>query len=421
MKNKTQTLVPLKALPMVFLLVALLASVVCFSGCEKIQQQCNRRRTIVLTKTEQAIHADAGIFAFRLFKQVALEEDGGFFISPLSASLALSMTANGTAGNTAVQMKEVLGFEGYTYEEMNGFFEKMSRELPNADKKTQLAIANSLWIREGFPVYDSYKNLLDTYYHAQARELNFDSNQAIKTINNWCANKTNGLIKEIIDEIEPSMLAYLINALYFKGTWTYAFDAAHSYDDTFYPDFEQESTVNYMTQTETFPYTETEFAGIASFPYGNQAYSMVVILPKEGVTAKQVIHQEMTPAIWQTVMNDLECNNRKLEVSMPKFTTEFEKDLIPTLWAMGMTLPFIEGAADFSNLSPVSGLFIGLVKQKTYIEVNEKGTRAAAVTAVGIRKTSLDPDAPMPFTINKSFLYLIVEKSTGTILFMGRQ
>ena len=389
--------------------------------CEKIQQQLNRRPTIVLTKTEQAISADAGTFAFKLFQQVALEENGSFFISPLSASLALSMTANGTAGSTATQMKEVLGFEGYTYEEMNGFFEKMSRELPNADKKTKLAIANSLWVREGFPVHDSYKNLLSTYYNAQAKELDFDSNQAVKTINNWCSSKTNGLIKEIIDEIEASMLAYLINALYFKGTWTYAFDAAHSYDDTFYPDFEQERTVNYMTQTETFPYTETEFSRIASFPYGNQAYSMVIILPKEGVTAKQVMYQEMTPAIWQAVIKDLESNNRELEVSMPKFKTEFEKDLIPTLRAMGMTLPFIEGAADFSNLSPVTGLFIGLVKQKTYIEVNEKGTQAAAVTAVGIRKTSLDPDAPIPFTINKSFVYLIVEKSTGAILFMGRQ
>jgi len=405
----------------IYTLITLLVCTVCFSGCEKIQQQLNRRPTIVLTKTEQAISADAGTFAFKLFQQVALEESGSFFISPLSASLALSMTANGTAGNTAAQMKEVLGFEDYTYEEMNGFFEKMSRELPNADKKTKLAIANSLWVREGFPVYDSYKNLLRTYYNAQAKELDFDSNQAVKTINNWCSSKTNGLIKEIIDEIEASMLAYLINALYFKGTWTYAFDAAHSYDDTFYPDFEQERSVNYMTQTETFPYTETEFSRIASFPYGNQAYSMVIILPKEGVSAKQIMHQEMTPAIWQTVIKDLECNNRELEVSMPKFTTEFEKDLIPTLRAMGMTLPFIEGAADFSNLSSVTGLFIGLVKQKTFIEVNEKGTQAAAVTAVGIRKTSLDPDAPMPFSINKSFLYLIVEKSTGTILFMGRQ
>ena len=145
-----------------YTLITLLVCTVCFSGCEKIQQQLNLRASNGLTITEQAISADAGTFAFKLFQQVALEENGSFFISPLSASLALSMTANGTAGNTAAQMKEVLGFEDYTYEEMNGFFEKMSRELPNADKKTKLAIANSLWVREGFPVHDSYKNLHST-------------------------------------------------------------------------------------------------------------------------------------------------------------------------------------------------------------------------------------------------------------------
>jgi serpin B len=390
-----------------------------FPGCDRLPQQTNQRHDIILTKTEQALSAEANRFAFDLFQQV-YSEDKNYFISPLSASLALSMTANGTAGETAAQMKDVLGFQEFSYEQMNGFFKKMSRELKEADQLTELGIANSVWIMEGFPVYEKFKDIVRTWYMAQIEELNFFSPTAVQTINYWCASKTNGKIDEIIKEIPPSMVMYLINALYFKGTWTYSFDKSASYSDRFYGDDGSSPVTDYMLQTETFPYLEHDLCQIAELLYGNEAFSMVLMLPKPGVHVDRMIKEFLNTTQWNILVNGLERFERKLTISMPKFRFEYEKDLIPTLQAMGMTIPFMEGMADFSNMSPSGGLYIGLVKQKTYVEVNEEGTEAAAVTVVGVEKSSIEPDDPLPFYVNRSFVYIIKEKSTGIILFMGK-
>lgn len=390
-----------------------------FTGCERLPEQSNQRRDIILTKTEQALSAEANRFAFDLFQQVN-SEDKNYFISPLSASLALSMTANGTAGETAAQMKDVLGFEAFSYEQMNGFFKKISRELTEADQLTELGIANSVWIREGFPVYEKFKEIVRLWYRAQIEELDFSSPSAIETINNWCASQTNGKIEEIIDEIPPAMVMYLINALYFKGTWTCSFDKSTTYSDRFYGDDGSSPLTEYMLQTETFPYLEHDLCQIAELPYGNEAFSMVLMLPKPGVHVDRVIKELMNTQQWNGIVSGLEDFERKLTVSMPKFRFEYEKDLIPTLQAMGMTIPFMEGMADFSNMSSSGGLYIGLVKQKTYVEVNEEGTEAAAVTVVGVEKSSVEPDDPLPFYVNRSFVYVIKEKSTGIILFTGK-
>jgi serine protease inhibitor len=390
-----------------------------FSGCDRVPQQTNQRRDIILTKTEQALSAEANRFAFDLFQQVN-SEDKNYFISPLSASLALSMTANGTAGETAAQMKNVLGFEAFSYEQMNGFFKKMSAALKEADQQTELGIANSVWILEGFPVYEKFKDIVKTWYQAQIESLDFFSPTAVQTINNWCAAKTNGKIEEIIDEIPPSMVMYLINALYFKGTWTYSFDKSASYNDRFYGDDGSSPLTGFMIQTETFPYLEHALCQVAELPYGNEAFSMVLMLPKPGVHVDRMIKEFMNTEKWNSIVRGLKDFERKLTVSMPKFRFEYEKNLIPTLEAMGMTIPFMEGMADFSNMSPSGGLYIGLVKQKTYVEVNEEGTEAAAVTVVGVEKSSIEPDDPLPFYVNRSFVYVIKEKSTGIILFMGK-
>ncbi len=401
-----------------YLLIALVLPGL-FPGCDRLPQQTNQRHDIILTKTEQALSAEANRFAFDLFKQVN-SEDKNYFISPLSASLALSMTANGTAGETAAQMKDVLGFQEFSYEQMNGFFKKMSRELKEADQLTELGIANSVWIREGFPVYEKFKDIVRTWYLAEIEELDFFSPTAVQTINNWCASKTNGKIEEIIKEIPPSMVMYLINALYFKGTWTYSFDKSATYSDRFYGDDGSSPLTDYMLQTETFPYLEHDLCQIAELPYGNEAFSMVLMLPKPGVHVDRMIKEFFNTTQWNILVSGLERFERKLTVSMPKFRFEYEKDLIPTLQAMGMTIPFMEGMADFSNMSPSGGLYIGLVKQKTYVEVNEEGTEAAAVTVVGVEKSSIEPDDPLPFYVNRSFVYIIKEKSTGIILFMGK-
>ncbi len=398
-------------------IIKTVAVLILFSACDGVSPDTNERRDIVLTKTEQALTNDANRFAFDLFRQVA-REDKNFFISPLSASLALSMTANGAAGSTALEMKEVLGFGPYSFKDMNAYFKKMCTALPGADKLTETGIANSIWIRNGFPVLDSFKETVISYYLAEIANLDFSSPSAIKTINDWCASKTNGKIDTIIKEIPPQMIMYLINALYFNGTWTLEFSKDYSYDGPFMTGQGNSTITRFMMQTGEFAYNSNDYFALAELPYGNEAFSMVVLLPHEGVTMDKAL-DNFTPDNWNKWLSGLGSSKSNLTVALPKFTFKYEKDLIPTLKAMGMVLPFMGGTADFGNLSEVDGLYIGLVKQKTYIDVSEKGTEAAAVTIVGIEKTA-GPGDPIPFIVNKPYFYLIKEKSTGAILFMGR-
>ena len=399
-------------------MIKTVAVLLLLSACDGVSSDTNERPDIVLTKTEQALTNDANRFAFDLFRQIA-KEDKNFFISPLSASLALSMTANGAAGGTALEMKDVLGFGAYSFKDMNAYFEKMCTALPKADKLTETGIANSIWIRNGFPVLDSFKETVRSYYLAEIANLDFSSPAAVKTINDWCASKTNGKIDTIIEEIPAQMIMYLINALYFNGTWTLEFSKDYSYDGPFMSEQGSSTITRFMMQTGEFAYTANDYFAIAELPYGNEAFSMVVLLPREGVIMDKAL-EGFTLDNWSRWLSGLSSSKSNLTVVLPKFIFKYEKDLIPTLQAMGMVLPFMEGAADFGNLSPVGGLYIGLVKQKTYIDVSEKGTEAAAVTIVGVEKTASGPDDPIPFIVNKPYFYLIREKSTGAILFMGR-
>jgi serpin B len=388
-------------------------------SCSKLNTDSPiERKDIVLTKVQQEILDHGNEFAVDLLREMCLEMEGdNVFISPLSASLALSAVTNGAVGTTLEDMKGVLGFQSYSLEEMNGFYHYLVPALKDVDNTVSLQIANAVWIEETFPVKTPFIQSLQHYYDASVTNLDFSDPDAPSVINQWCADNTNDLIKKILDRIDPDARLIYTNALYFKGKWESTFDKDDSWMGSFTNLSGSTGQVTYMEQTNDFPYTTSQGVAIAEIPYGNKAYSMVIVLPDTGVSVMDVI-SGLTPEQWNLWTSGLYTS--ELNLRIPRFKVEFDskETMIPVLTRMGMGVAFDPFRADFNHISDIP-LFIALLKQNAVIQVDEEGTEAAAVTTVGFNVTSAGPGHTIPFHVDRPFLYFIKEKSTGTILFAG--
>lgn len=358
-------------------------------------------------------------FSFDLLKALQEEEpDSNLFVSPFSASMALGMTLNGTRGETYEEMREVLGFQGMTMDQINQGYRDLLDLLLNLDSTVDLGVGNSIWYREGFSVRSDFLDRTRTFFDAEVQELDFGSPQAPGIINDWVRDETKGKIKTIIDDgIDATTVMYLINATYFKGIWRTRFDKGDTRQAQFTGDAGTVGTVALMTLEDTLPYTETELYQAVDLPYGAGAFSMTVVLPREGHTLREVT-ASLDAESWQTLTESL--HKRAGTVFLPRFRLEWEKVLNETLQGMGMVDAFLPGQADFSGLSDLAlelGLFVSEVKQKSFVEVNEEGTEAAAVTSVAIELTALPDD--FLFRADHPFLFVIRERLTNTILFAG--
>lgn len=376
------------------------------------------RKDIPLSRAEEKLTDESTEFAFRFFKQVNAteQERPNWMVSPLSASLALGMVTNGAAGNTLAEMQKTLGFSSSSLAEMNAYYQKLTAALLDLDNTTKLGIANSIWAKQGFQLYDSFVEVNKRIYDAQVQNLDFESPGAPDVINAWCAEKTNNCIDKVIEDIPVDARVYLLNALYFKGMWVEKFDKSNTRLEDFTNEDGSITKVQMMNQRETFSYTTNEFFSIAEFPYGNEAFSMVVLLPAEGKTLNECL-EGLTYDNWK-VWNEKR-GLFSLSVKFPRFELKYKKNLIKDMQAMGMADAFYHDKADFSAMSPAE-LFIGLLEQHTFIKVDEEGTEAAAVTVIGSFETSVGPAHSVDFYIDRPFVFMIKEKSTGIILFMGK-
>ena len=390
------------------------------AGCQNDEGGSSKgpqpRKDIPLSRSEEQMTDESTDFAFRFFKQVNATEqkEPNWMISPLSASFALGMITNGAAGNTLTEMKETLGFSTASLEEMNMYYRKLTDALLDLDNTAKLGIANSIWIKEGFKIRDTFTGVNREMYDAQVENLDFTSPTAPDVINAWCAEKTNNCITEVIKNIPSVARVYLLNALYFKGIWAEKFDKADTREEEFTNTDGSIAKVQMMNQTANFGFTGNEFFSVAEFPYGNEAFAMVVLLPAENKTLDESL-AGLTYDNWKIWNKQL--NSRELEVKFPRFELKYNKILKNDMTAMGIKDAF-DAKADFSAMSD-DDLFIGLLEQHTYIKVDEEGTEAAAVTVSGFI-TSAGPGGGMRFHVNRPFAFIIKEKSTGTILFMGK-
>jgi len=368
-----------------------------------------------LSAGEQKIIAANNEFSFSLFRQLgAAESDSNVFVSPLSASMALGMAMTGASGTTFDEMRATLGFGTTSESEIDQGYKSLITLLRGLDPGVDFRIANSIWTREGFPVTPAFLDAGRTWFDAQAASLDFASPTAVKSINDWVSTATAGKIPTILDQIKSDEVMFLINAIYFKGSWRAKFDPALTIDAPFHG-IAGDQPMKLMHREGTIRYMQTPAFSAVDLPYGNSAYSMSVLLPNVGQSVDAVLASLRTDtwSAWTTQFQDAE-----LDLHLPRLALTWERMLIPDLQALGMRAAFQAGGADFSRISPLGDrLFISTVKQKTYVNVNEEGTEAAAVTNVGISLTS----APLrtQFRVDRPYVFVIRERLSGTILFLG--
>lgn len=407
--------------------VAVLCTGILISLCacqsEKEDIPTTPRENIPLTRNEEAIVESNQAFAFKLFREVNTEEIGkNILISPLSASLALSMTYNGADGITAEEMKSTLGFTDYKQDELNSFYKKLITNLLKIDRSTKLGIANSIWVKNEFKLGEKFAEINKDSYDAEISYLDFNNPSSVNIINKWCENKTKGKITNIIEEITPQQVMFLINALYFKGIWKKEFDKKNTSKMKFTQPNGSTQSIDMMQQINALAYrTIDEDLQIAELPYGNEAFSMVILLPALNKLENTI--QQLTPENWNKWTKDLSERQVDIDLQLPKFKVEYEKELNDNLKKIGINAAFNPLQANFSKMTESQAdLYIDFVKQKTYIEVDEKGSEAAAITTVAIVQTSPGPGSGTDntFYVNRPFIYAIKEKSTGIILFMGK-
>ncbi len=404
-------------IPLIFIILTITG----FSACDKEMGILdNEPKPIKLTTEQQLLLGNSSDFSFDLFREIINEADKteNVFISPLSISIALAMTYNGAAGSTQAAMKKTMQLPDLSVKQINEAYLSLRNDLLSVDPKVILNIANSIWYREGFDVEVPFINANKTYYDAEVRDLDFDRPDAVTIINNWVSDKTNNLIDKIIERITNQTVMILLNAIYFKGEWRYEFDKSETTSLPFHLENGQQITVPTMRQTGSFNYFEHELFSVAELPYGRGNYSMLVFLPNTGKEVHEMV-EVLNNKLWSEITDGLSFS-RMLNIQLPKFRFEFEQELNDVLISMGMGVAFSPAQADFSGINPLEQLFISEVKHKAFVEVNEEGTEAAAVTSVVIERTSAGPNTPKAFLVDRPFVFAIKETYTNAIIFAGK-
>lgn len=360
-------------------------------------------------------------FAGKIFAALSQEEAGkNMMISPLSISIALAMTINGASGENLEEMKDVMEFGSMDMEDVNDQFYSLIQSLVEADKDMIMAIANSVWMDLAFEprVKEKFLSVLDEFYDAEAFALDFGNPDSVDVINGWVKENTMEKIEKIIEEIGADTVMYLINAIYFKAAWTVTFDKESTYDGQFTLSDESTKTVPMMTfkDAQDFDFYSSGWEegdySVIRLPYGRGKFAFYGIIPNSGSIDDFI--SKMAETGLESYFENL-VETEEVPVMMPKFKFEYEKSLVDIFKTLGMEKAFetgglLELAQDGENL------YISDIIHKTYIEVNEEGTEAAAVTAVEVGETSM----PAGFYGNRPFVYVIRDDRSGTILFIGK-
>jgi serpin B len=394
-------------------ILAIPVIVAAFASCSKDSNYEPKPLNLPL-KSGAVIAADNS-FGFDMYRNLAgtAAEGTNLMISPLSISQALCMTWNGANGETRTAMEEALRINGFDRDELNELNKTLVAALLAHDEKVLISVANSIWYRQEYTVLPDFLYRNQTFYNAEVMPVDFEAPGCKDMINKWVADATNEKIPEIVDQINPESFMFLINAIYFKGAWTNRFDAKKTMKQDFYPEKGAAIQVDMMNQKMDLNMLANNVFTSVELPYGKGNWRMFVFLPETGKTVADV-EAMLTAGNWSNWLPEYD-TVREVQFSMPKFTFSYEKGLTEALTAMGMGIAFSD-QADFTGIRTAGGLMITDVKHKTFVEVNEEGTEAAAVTSVEVGVTSIGNF----LSLNKPFVFAIAEKSTGSVLFLGR-
>ena len=366
-----------------------------------------------LSAAEQKLVAGNNTFAFDLMRQINRTESGeNVFVSPLSASMALGMTANGSAGSTWDAMRTTLGLGTASREEIGAGYQSLIALLRDLDKSTDFRIANSIWYERNFPFEQSFLTESRTWFDAEIQGLDFNDAASPGRINGWVSDATGKKIPTIVDDLSGDEVMYLINAIYFKGAWTKRFDRGATANAPFHALDGSTAQVPMMYQSGRLRIAGDADLDAVDLLYGNSAFAMTIVLPRPHTDVNTVLGS-LTQSRWETLEKSFA--EREGLLYLPRFRLTWERLLNDDLKALGMGVAFSGVDANFSRMSP-EPLLISKVLQKTFVDVNEDGTEAAAATSVGMVPTS----APPTIRVDRPFIFVIRERFSGTILFMGK-
>lgn len=360
-------------------------------------------------------------FAVNLYRKLALAQEGNLFLSPYSISTALAMTYAGARNTTQKEMAGVLRFH-LDQKTLHPAFQELQTCITRNAKKgeIQLSVANSLWPQRDYAIVPEFTALIQKYYSAEVTPCDFHAaaETARTNINTWVEDKTAQKIKNLIPSgvLNDLTRLVLVNAIYFKGDWNRKFDKERTKPGIFTTSANAEVEASMMHRQADFPYVETSTMQMLELPYHGETLSMVILLPKNK-DGLPILEKELDAELLSTQIASL--SKREVNLTLPRFTATRSFSLNAVLSELGIKEAFNQ-KADFTGINTARELYISDVIHKAFVEVNEEGTEAAAATAVVMKAMSAAPDAIPQFTVDHPFLFLIREKETGSILFLGR-
>jgi len=399
-------------------LILVIPFVLFSESCSKSTGSSGTDTPLNLTKAEIGIVDASGTASFELFKNTYQTETvtKNVLVSPLSLQIALMMCANGAVGETYDQIVSTIGYGDYPVADLNRVYRQLSTGLCGVDHLSTLELANSGWVRkmEGFSLLDDYVSAVESDYNGIFRTLDFSLPSSVDIINGWCSEKTHGLIPKVIDEISEYTVLFLMNALYFKSDWSSEFDAGDTRTEDFTDLSGKKQRVEMMHKTFGYDGTESADASMCEFPFGNGSFCLDIILPAAGTDFGTFVGDFGYDDYMEMIRKKA---GRIYRVSVPKLDVSYSTKMNDVLQDMGMVLPFSD-AADFSAMSHAP-LCVSSVTQNCRFRMDEKGGEAAAVTTVGVELTAVGPGEERVFTADRPFVYVLREKTSGTILFIG--
>ncbi len=354
---------------------------------------------------------------FDLLLKAKENSDGNIFISPSSLLIALSMVYNGADGVTKEEIAKVLHKEGIEAAQLNKANASLMSRLIRSSKGIQLHIANSIWLNKDYHFQDSFTNYIHDYYNAKIEEIDITSAKTPNIINDWVKQATNGKIEKLIEkDIDPDTVAFLLNAIYFRGDWLNEFDPKLTAKRTFHLKDGTSKQMPLMMLNEKLDYLETGDFQAVNLPYADGKMSMKVFLPKEDSSLEE-FEKILTNDSWENWHTGFQ--KKEGTLFLPKFQLEYEAEWNQALKKLGMTTAFDEEANFTKMIKENDPLWINKVKQKTFINVNEEGSEAAAATSVQMKTESAPAELPFHMEVNRPFFMAITDDKTGAILFLG--
>ena len=408
--------------------------VVDLGEANRVVDMLEKTQPIELTQEQRQFANDNNRFTLNFLKTVNETDRSGksFIYSPLSITYVLGMVNDGAAGDTERELEQTLGFHEGGIPAVNEYCKNLIDNLPKVDEKVTLDIANALFVnKNNATLKPQFQQDMLTYYDAKAEALDFMSPATLGHINDWCKEKTKGMIPSILDEVKPDVVTYLLNAIYFKADWASKFEKKYTKNEMFATKSGKKE-LPMMHQNVLISYLKNDTYSAVVIPYGSGLWNMTVLLPEEGKTTDDVITEVANSYI---LNNPGWCDaggntfqGYEVDLKLPRFETASDTDeaggLIGLMKKMGIRLAFDKEFSEIPNMCEKGCVYISMMRQKAKVKVNEEGSEAAAVTIAGANYvTAVSPIHSYPkavFHANRPFVYVIREASSGVILFVGK-